>query len=56
VALEVFKEADIEVNVIHTKSGYDIDLNKARILRQNNDLDSVYLVIGYEAKGNELFF
>lgn len=56
MALQIFKKAKVEIRAIHTtKVGYNLDINKARILRQNIELDSVHLVIGYEAKCNDFF-
>ena len=58
MGLEILCQAGIEVsyNYTYADKGQQLDLNKVRILRQANDHKSVYLVIGYEAKGNDLLF
>jgi len=55
MGLEILYQTGIEVNYTYTNKGYLLDQDKVRILRQTNDQNCVYLIVGHEAKGNDLF-
>ena len=46
----------MEVNYKYISNGHQLERDKIRILRQTNDRSCVYLIIGYETKGNDLLF
>jgi len=56
MGLEILHQAGIEVSYTYTNNGHQLDQDKVRILRQTNDQSCVYLIVGYEAKGNDLLF
>jgi len=56
MGVEVLYQSGVEINYTYINMGHNLDQNKARILRQINDHNCVYLIIGYETKGNDLLF
>lgn len=58
MGLEILYQSGVEVNYTYTytNKGHQLVQDKVRILRQTNNHNCVYLIIGYEAKGKDLLF
>lgn len=56
MGFEILYKLGVEVSYTYTNKGCQLDRDKIRILRQINDNNCVYLIVGYEAKGNHLLF
>ena len=57
MGLEMLHQSGIEVKYTYINNkDHQLDQDKIRILRQTNDHSCVYLIIGYEAKGNDQLF